>query len=470
MDHGILIRVLEKRIDDPKFIRLIKAMLKAGYLEDWQYHGTYSGTPQGGVCSPILSNIYLHELDRFMESMKWNFDSGNERREYTPHRNLRGKVERLRKTWKDADAEKRKEIRGKYLALKRELAHVPFGDPFDPLYQRLVYCRYADDFVIGIIGSKDDAEKVATEVKNFITAHLNLTVSEEKSKIVAANKGTSFLGYWIGTYDIKRELKYRQSGKAARLSRQSDVLQLLIPKLKAETFCVQKKYGDYHKVEGKTRAEALNLSEPEILLLYNQEMRGLANYYSLARKAKSDLNRLYRVWQLSLYATLAAKRKSSTTKVANNLRLPDGTYGIPYQAKDGTGKVLRIWRLADLQPVQTGYGEETADYDHVASIGWIFHRTEVVKRYLARKCEYCEDTTGPFAIHHVHKLKDLAKGLEDWQRLMSARQRKTLVLCRTCHGELHRGILPSRSALQKGVRGEPDDAKVSSPVRGGVYA
>jgi len=87
INHDVLMELLAKKIEDAQFLNLIRDMLKAGYVEDWQYHKTYSGTPQGGIVSPILANIYLHEFDEFMEKKKQEFDRGKERRRPTEYRN-----------------------------------------------------------------------------------------------------------------------------------------------------------------------------------------------------------------------------------------------------------------------------------------------------------------------------------------------------------------------------------------------
>ncbi|MGY3693057.1 retron-type reverse transcriptase [Bradyrhizobium sp. USDA 3240] len=97
IDHDILLGLLRKRIDDDKFIGLIEGMLKAGYMEDWVYGRTYSGTPQGGVVSPLLANIYLHELDQHMQMMKADFDKGRERRPYPRYVALERRVLSLRR-------------------------------------------------------------------------------------------------------------------------------------------------------------------------------------------------------------------------------------------------------------------------------------------------------------------------------------------------------------------------------------
>ena len=67
IDHTILMHILRENIRDNRFLRLIEGTLKAGYCEEWTYHPTFSGSPQGGIVSPILSNIYMDRLDRYVE-------------------------------------------------------------------------------------------------------------------------------------------------------------------------------------------------------------------------------------------------------------------------------------------------------------------------------------------------------------------------------------------------------------------
>nr|WP_247333783.1 reverse transcriptase domain-containing protein [Bradyrhizobium sp. 147] len=205
IDHDILLGLLKKRIDDDRFIALIEGMLKAGYMEDWVYGRTYSGTPQGGIVSPLLANIYLHELDQHMQTMKTGFDKGRDRRPFPRYAalerrvlSLRRKIERLR-----ADGADRAEIDAavaEIKAINKERRKVPSVDPMDPNFKRLRYCRYADDFLIGVIGSKREACEIMDCVEQFLTQTLKLTVSPEKSGVYAASKGVTFLSYRISTY------------------------------------------------------------------------------------------------------------------------------------------------------------------------------------------------------------------------------------------------------------------------------
>ncbi len=97
IDHAILIGLLEKRIADKRFIALISGMLKAGYTEDWRFHRTLSGTPQGGVVSPLLANIYLHELDEWMQARMAAFNKGKKRAIPPEYRRLKDRLFKLRR-------------------------------------------------------------------------------------------------------------------------------------------------------------------------------------------------------------------------------------------------------------------------------------------------------------------------------------------------------------------------------------
>ncbi len=202
INHDILMELLKKRIEDTQFLALIRDMLKAGYVEDWQYHKTYSGTPQGGIVSPMLANVYLHELDEFMEQQKQAFDQGRGRRKSPEWKNLSNHLWYCRKRIDTLKGDSNPESHTKRQAYEQTIRHLSekqkrldASDPLDPTYRRLFYVRYADDYLIGIIGNKQEAERLFTEVKTFLNNSLKLEVSEEKSGIHHAKEGTAFLGY-----------------------------------------------------------------------------------------------------------------------------------------------------------------------------------------------------------------------------------------------------------------------------------
>ena len=446
--HDVLIALLEKKIEDKRFICLIQAMLDAGYLEDWTYHATYSGVPQGSIVSPVLANVYLHELDCFMKTLKEQFDQGKKRKKNTQYHRYSGKIERLRKKWdmlkgKEKNTQKLQEIQQAIRQVDKLRKRLPSGDPFDAGYKRLFYCRYADDFAIGIIGSFADAEAVRQQVTGFIQETLKLTIAKEKSHISHSKKGMTFVGYEVKTYSGDRVIKMKRGNRHTTFKSVSERIQLHIPAEKLQKFCAAKGYGNYETTKAIHKKEWTQSSDAEIILAYNGELRGLANYYALALNTKTRMHKLAHVWRVSLLKTLANKHKTSVNKTANRLKRDDG-YALILQEKEKT-RVIRIFRLKDLRkplPSDPEIDKQPNVYT------WTLSRSEVIKRLNRGQCEYCETKQGPFEVHHIRKMKDVAKGKALWQQMMAAKHRKTLVLCQSCHQQLHAGTLPGREVFK----------------------
>ena len=399
ISHDLLMKLLEKKIEDPRFLSLIKAMLDAGYLEDWTYYATYSGVPQGSIVSPILANVYLHELDLFMKDLKQNFDQGKKRKKNPPYNNYTSKIARLRKKWdtlkrKGAKKEELQDIQKEIRRVDQLRKRLPCGDPFDASYKRLYYCRYADDFAIGIIGSQVDAENVRQEVKRCIQETLKLTIAEEKSHISPSKKGMLFVGYEVKTYSGKRTVKVKRGSRHTTQKSISERIQFHVPKGKLQKFCSTKRYGNYETFKALHKKEWTQLSDAEIILAYNGELRGLANYYARAQGVKREMDKLARLWWVSLLKTLASKHKMSVQKAANRLKRDDG-YALVVKGEKKT-RIIRIFRLKDLkQPLPTNPEIDTSPNTFALTLS----RSELIKRLNAKKCEYCETTQGPFEVH-----------------------------------------------------------------------
>src|SRR5258706_1716278 len=456
INHELLVELLKRKIDDTRFLRLIKAMLDVGYLEDWTYHTTYSGVPQGSIVSPILANVYLHELDLFMKELKKRFDRGKKRGKNLLYYRYSDRIKRLRAKWDRLKGEEGTEkelqaIRDEIRRMDQLRKQIPSGDPFDAGYKRLFYCRYADDFCLGIIGSHADAERVRQEVKAFIEETLKLAIAEEKSHICRSKQGTIFVGYEVKTYSGDRVIKVKRGSRHTTYKSMSEQLQLHIPAGKLQKFCASKGYGNYETIKAAHKAKWIPLSDAEILLAYNGELRGLANYYALACNVKQEMKRLALVWRASLFKTLACKHESRESKIVNRLKTEDGyVLTVPGEKKT---RSIKVFRLKDLTaPFPNDPHLDVSPNVYV----WTLSRSEIIKRLNKKQCEYCETTTGPFEIHHIRKMKDVAKGKAFWQQLMAARNRKTLVLCQSCHHRLHKGTLPDREFFKKYVKGEPD--------------
>lgn len=159
INHDVLINILKERIEDERFIRLIRKFLNAGYVEEWTFHKTYSGTPQGGIISPILANIYLDKLDKYMNEYMEKFNMGGSKKMNALYKHYankkRGVVEKLKVVETITEREKLIEQVKSYGKL---LLQTPSTDEMDGDYRRLKYVRYADDFLCGVIGSKEDTQ------------------------------------------------------------------------------------------------------------------------------------------------------------------------------------------------------------------------------------------------------------------------------------------------------------------------
>jgi RNA-directed DNA polymerase len=437
IDHSLLISILQKRIDDRRFIKLIKHMLKAGYLEDWKFYPTYTGTPQGGVCSPILANIYLHELDVYILELAERFTKGKRRRNNPEYSKLNKQKHRLRK--KIDQFGRKPEWISQLVELDKISRTIPARDPYDPNYRRLRYCRYADDFVCGVIGSKQDATEIMNRISEFI-GKLKLQIAEEKTKVKSAREGIQFLSYEIRTQYTKKLVRIKNSGRYTTSRTVNGHITLRVPQSKVRDFCQKYGYGDWQSMRPIHRPELLNISDVEIICTYNAELRGLCNYYYLADDVKYKLQKLEYLANYSFFKTLAAKHKTKKSEILKKLKRGN-EYIIEYEV-DGEKRELKVFKLKHMIcPSKDWEIDKIPNTFYLTSF-----RSELVKRLNYQRCEYCGKADSQLESHHVKKLKDLKKKnhLKKWEIVMIGRRRKTLVLCKECHDLLHAGKLPDK--------------------------
>lgn len=442
INHDKLIAVLEKKIDDKKFIDLIKLFLEAGYLDDWKFHNTYSGTPQGGICSPILANIYLNELDTFVEKMIATFNKGTERKPNAEYSLMQGRLRRSR------DVQRKMREQGcldfacdaldeQISQLDRKIKSLPSGDPCDSEYRKLYFTRYADDFALGLIGSKADAQQVMRDIEEFLNKELKLDIAKDKSGIRHIRKGFDYLGYHISRNVEKQPLRKKclrktESGRNVYATSRVPFVQLgfQIPMEKIWEFCKRKGYLKDNRPTD--RRELIRLSEVEIASIYNAEMRGFANYYKLAYRHRLQIMQ----WAgfMSLSRTLANKFKTSSQHVRSRMKIGDDHF-VRYEV-NGQKKMLKIFKIKHRVESTPACGIDTEQ-------NTLYQTTELTRRMSANKCEYCGKTGGYFEVHHVRKLKDIRakKHKQLWELKMCARNRKTMILCTQCHDQLHNGTL-----------------------------
>ncbi|MHC4575619.1 MAG: reverse transcriptase domain-containing protein [Planctomycetota bacterium] len=433
MDHTILLGILRENIHDNRFIRLIDNLVRAGYLEEWNYNTTYSGVPQGGVVSPILSNLVLDRLDKFVEqTLIPAYTSGLRRKTNPPYVALTKAAWQARKTG-DLDAARR---------FSQQAQTMPSREPNDPNFRRLWYCRYADDFLLGFAGPKAEAEEIKRQLAAFLRNELKLELSEEKTLIThARTKTAQFLGYEIHTLHADDKHDYR----GQRCINGGIGLQVPARVIQAQCAKYMRRGKPIHFMQ------RVNDNAYSIVAQYQAEYRGVVQYYRLAYNLHR-LSQLKWVAETSLVKTLAKKYRTSRNKIYRRFRaLHQNEYGI-YKVLEVT-----VDRGPDKTPLVARFGgiplrwnKWVAVNDRITTPIWS-KRSEVVERLLAQKCELCgaEDN---IEVHHIRKLADLErKGQADkrkWVKVMAARRRKSLVICQRCHNDIHYGRYDG-SALSK---------------------
>lgn len=436
--HDILIDILKERISDDRFIRLIRKFLKAGYIEDWVYHKTYSGTPQGGIISPILANIYLDKLDKYMQEYIQKFNKGKDRKRNPEYRKLETKRRNLVEKLKKAESKADKDIiKAEIRQVEMERRDVPYSLPMDESYKRMQYVRYADDFLIGVIGSKKDCEMTKKDIAEFLTAKLGLELSQEKTLITHGQKKAHFLGYSI--YVRKSNLPKRDKlGRMVRnyggrivLEVESSTIRDKLLSLKA----MEITYVDGKEIwKAKARYSMKDSDDLEILRTYNSEIRGFYNYYSIANNS-SIINSFKYIMEYSMYKTYATKYRTTKHNMIEKYRI-NKDFGVKYKTKDGKEKICLFYN----EGFKRKDINRNADVDNVTDKRFYLGRTSLIQRLEAGRCELCGAENVPIEIHHVRKLKDL-NGKKFWEKFMIARKRKTLALCHKCHVDLHNGKL-----------------------------
>lgn len=424
LDHEVMLSTLAETIHDERFLRLLRYMLEAGYLEDWVWNATLSGAPQGGVVSPVLSNIYLNRLDQFVETVLIPAYTRGQSKAVNPaYQKVKARIGTARK---HGD-------RVTYRQLSRQLRQLPSKDPQDPGYRRLRYIRYADDELLGFTGPKAEAEDIKDRLARFLRDELGLELSTEKTLIThARTRAARFLGYDIIT----------QTGAPVSKGRRatSGVVGLRVPKdvIKSKAAPYLKRGQPAH------RSEWINESDHAIVATYGAIYRGIVQYYLLA----ADVYRWQRlewVMSTSMLKTLAAKHSSTVTKMARKHRAKTETphglrrcFEARIERKGGSALVARFGGI----PLKRQEWAAIADRSPAREP---YPRRELITRLLHGRCEVCSSADDVY-VHQVARLADLAKPgpQPEWIRIMAKRRRKTLVVCRTCYDTI-RSDLPNRS-------------------------
>jgi len=429
IDHQVLLAMLAEKIRDSRFIKLVRTMLEAGYLEEWRYGETLSGTPQGGIASPILANIYLDALDKFVET------------NLLPRYN-RGSKHRVNKDWERLNNKinhhRSKLTAEEYLGLVKERRTHPSRDPHDPNFRRLHYVRYADDFLLGFAGPKSEAEEIKVEIRDFLTERLRLSLSEQKTLIThATTEKARFLGYELRSMSSNTKVSPSKGGGLRRSV--NGLIGLYVPKDAIESRCKA------YMANGRPtqRTNLLHASDYQIVTRYQGVFRGLANYYAMAHNASKRLGRLRWVLETSLVHTLAGKHRCSAASLWRKHKVKVPTEHGHVNAfrmlfpRDGKPPLIAQFGGLSLRRREFTTGEDVG-------MGMVYAKTtDLIQRIAAQECQICGATGVPIQVHHIKRLADLNRGgrrkIARWKEVMIGLRRKTIAVCVPCHWDIHSG-------------------------------
>lgn len=406
IDHRILETILRERISDVRFIRLINKLLKAGYFDmQHTYHGTKTGNAQGSCCSPILCNIYLDKLDRFMENISEQLTSGEYRKQNPDYAKARYQYKKAVRNGSEPETVKH---------LMGEMEKLPTTDRYDPNFRRVKYVRYADDFLIGLVAPKACAADLKQKVKEFLKNELSLRLSDEKTKIThAAESDVAFLGYIIHKGAVKHgKFQSNPFDSAIRIYMNTDGI---LKKLQENGMCTGNGYPT-----GITRL--LQESPEEIVKYGNQVLRGLlsqqrgcANFYMGSR--------VQYIVQFSTAKTLARKFDISTKKVFERYG-----YYLTVDYKNAKGKP-RLTKMA----LYKSFARKKDFFAKAKSA----IKPELLPIYnlrtpFARDCYICGNPQPRISMYHRKTKKKLEKPYSPIVTAMLAINRRQIPLCEAC--------------------------------------
>lgn len=422
--HKIIIEILKENIACEKFLTLINRSLQAGYIDpkNSQIIKEKVGTPQGSVLSPILCNIVLDKLDKFIEDLKEKFNRGEARRIVPEYR----KIQRL--SYNDRTPQQ-KQMRA--------------VDVMDPNFKRLFYVRYADDFIVAVLGSKEETENLKIEIKEFLSEKLGLTLNMDKSKVTSLKKGFNFLGaeIFVKKFNDTKEqprVKYQRNGKNIDAKFHPRIvmhapIKSLLDKLVERKF-IKAVNKEYYPI-GLTRM--FTHDHEDILRYYNSVINGIVNYYSFVDN-RMNLSSIVRYLRYSCAATLSRKMKIPSIRQVFKRFGPE--------LKSETGDVrLDYPRSKDLRKITDNKKFKNKilliQPDEILNTMWI---NKVTKSNLNKVCALC-GSSEEIEMHHMRSVKDVRrkinKGEATFTEWKGAFLRKQVPLCNRHHRAWHSNTL-----------------------------
>nr|QIJ45981.1 hypothetical protein [Calonectria ilicicola] len=438
IDHHILEKLLKKHIKDARFIHLYWKFVKAGYVEYSNgnietFIDSKTGVPQGGILSPLLSNLVLHELDEYIEKYKMNDNTRNRNERYykknPKYHMYTMRIDRLKKRIdRVTETEERKICLKRLKQLKvlrrRIKSIVPTGK-----VNFIEYVRYADDWIIGVWGTKCLANKIKNEISLFLK-DLKLTLSLEKTLVTnARNERAIFLGTQIkrmassiGDMKVKNDRKLPSGNLLMNAP-----IPKLVNKMVDKGFLTIKN----GKWKPKSIATFIPLEDSDIILRFNTIIRGILNYYSFVDN-RQKLTKLSFIIKECLRKTLSRKHKLNKTQFISKYSKMIAV------TRRNSIEVKRIWFYEPKlikEPMNFLGSKEynNVDFDPFKAIKWRVS----TKTNFDFPCAVCGDENTE--MHHIKHIKTLNVKLSSFDSAMAKVNRKQVPLCRPCHLKVHKG-------------------------------
>jgi len=470
VDHEVLINLLRKRIEDEKIIRLIRKFLRAGIIWNGKFQKTPKGTPQGGIISPILANIYLHEFDQYVEQLRQ--ERGTIMVPNLPYGSCATQKSYYKRKLKDyhPDSKDRKALEAKIAELQELQWNLPSRVLKDPSRGQIKYVRYADDWIIAIKGSKAYAQEIYDLSKRFFEEQLKLSWNQEKSKLIRTiDEDTEFLGTNL-RFRSQKQTKYLYSVingvKCKKRAVRINDLVLNMPKktilkrLKNAGF-LEFKNGEY---KPKHMPKLLPLSDYDIVQRYNAIVRGIGNYYSFCNNP-DELAHIRYLMLFSLARTLGNKHKIRGSKIWKK-------YGKKITVSRPDGR-----RTTCFDPIKSfkrdpmNFKTKLIKRDTAVDFLLWGLRSQSVLKYHC--CAVCGSHEKKIEVHHVKHIKKMDVKYSGFYKIMGYINRKQIPVCHKCHRHIHNGKydgpalkdLADQIAVRMGIRKPVKREDVESRVR-----
>lgn len=431
VDHHVLIGLMNKRIQDARFIRLIWKFLRAGYMEADTFVPTWKGTPQGGIISPILANIYLHEFDLRVQEIAANYGttmikSPEYQRAQYSLKTAKKKYRRLDKF--DESCQYWRQQADQY---KKLLDRLPSKVPAQSDKGVIRYVRYADDWIIGIKGSKKLAQLIHEDCQAFFRDTLKLEWNPDKSGCYRSiEKPTEFLGVNLVFTPAKSIRKLKVEDKLGRKYTKRSVSvnamnflvcrATLLKRLRIKGFL-----DDHNQPTRNTRL--VNLDDGDIIKSYRSVFTGIFNYYQFVHNIEV-LAHVHFLLKTSLLKTLANKYRISLPKVL-------GKYGHDVTVKTKKGKVINF-KYPGFTRNPRAFRTKSIQTDWARSLLLVNTRSKSWLR--SESCCLCS-SKNRIQMHHVKHIRKSGVHYAGFYQVMGYINRKQIPVCQACHRKIHRG-------------------------------